>query len=165
MKLIILTIGLPRSGKTTWARQQGFPIVCPDSIRLALHGQRFVPKAEPHVWAIVYTMIEALLLAGHDTVIVDATHTTKKRRAVYVEKFSELADVAAYDLKTDRGICLDRARWDGDKEIVPIIEHMWEQYEELSQLEERILDYDHAGDTADNYDSEGTVPKQKDDEH
>ena len=41
MKEIIVTVGLPRSGKTTWAREQGYPIVNPDSIRLSLHGKRF----------------------------------------------------------------------------------------------------------------------------
>ena len=40
-----------RSGKTTWARQQGVPIVNRDAIRLALHGQRFEPRAESVVWA------------------------------------------------------------------------------------------------------------------
>ena len=40
-----------RSGKTTWARQQGVPIVNPDAIRPALHGQRFEPRAESVVWA------------------------------------------------------------------------------------------------------------------
>ena len=35
---LIVMVGLPRSGKTTWARKQGYPIVNPDSIRLAFHG-------------------------------------------------------------------------------------------------------------------------------
>ncbi len=33
MNRLILTVGLPRSGKTTWALEQGWPIVNPDSIR------------------------------------------------------------------------------------------------------------------------------------
>src|SRR5690554_6874569 len=32
--ILICTVGLPRSGKTTWARKQSYPIVNPDSIRL-----------------------------------------------------------------------------------------------------------------------------------
>lgn len=45
MKKLILTIGLPRSGKSTWAKQQGCPVVNPDSIRLALHGKAYIQEA------------------------------------------------------------------------------------------------------------------------
>jgi predicted kinase len=77
---LILTVGLPRSGKTTWARAQGVPVASPDAISRALHGQRFIGVAEPFVWAIAKLMVRALFLAGHPTVIVDATNTTQKRR-------------------------------------------------------------------------------------
>src|SRR5258706_417694 len=50
---LIVMVGLPWSGKSTWAREQGnWPIVCPDEIRFALHGQRFIAEAEPWVWTI-----------------------------------------------------------------------------------------------------------------
>ena len=73
-KTLILTVGLPRSGKSTWAMQQGYPVVNPDSIRLALHGHRFREESEEHVWAIAKTMVNSLFIAGHDKVIVDATN-------------------------------------------------------------------------------------------
>src|SRR5882672_916000 len=59
-KLLICTVGLPRSGKSTWARSQSFPIVCPDAIRIAIHGQRFISEAEPFVWATAKAMVRAL---------------------------------------------------------------------------------------------------------
>src|SRR5580698_4180408 len=84
MKTLICTVGLPRSGKSTWAQQtmkdKGLPIVNPDAIRLAVHGQRFVAVAEPFVWATAKAMVRSLFLAGHDAMIVDATNTTRKRR-------------------------------------------------------------------------------------
>lgn len=79
-KTLVLCVGLPRSGKSTWARLQECPIVNPDSIRLALHGKPFIPEAEQFVWAIAKTMVRSLFLAGHDRVVVDATNTTRKRR-------------------------------------------------------------------------------------
>lgn len=79
-KVLILTVGLPQSGKSTWARSQSCPIVNPDSIRLALHGKPFIGLAEPYVWAIAKTMVRSLFIAGHHTVILDATNTTRKRR-------------------------------------------------------------------------------------
>jgi len=80
MKTLIMTVGLPRSGKSTWARTQRHPIVNGDSIRLALHGQPYVLEAEPMVSCVKHLMVKALLLAGHDTVILDGTHTTQANR-------------------------------------------------------------------------------------
>src|SRR4051812_20443404 len=83
-KTLHILCGLPRSGKTTLAnslsRERGWPVVCPDAVRLALHGQRFVPEAEAFVWAIAKVMVRALFLAGHDDVVLDATNGTRKRR-------------------------------------------------------------------------------------
>lgn len=77
---LILTVGLPRSGKSTWARAKGVPVVCPDSVRLALHGQEYEPLAEPFVWAAVKLFVRSLFGAGHRTVILDACNVTRKRR-------------------------------------------------------------------------------------
>lgn len=132
--ILICTVGFPRSGKTTWAREQGFPIVNPDSIRLALHGQRFIGLAEPFVWAIAKTMVRALFLAGHTRVILDATNTTKARRdewksSSWETRFKTI-DVCA-------NVCVDRAHSENDIEIVPIIRKMEEQAEPLDSITER----------------------------
>jgi predicted kinase len=65
MKRLVLTVGPPRAGKTTWSQAQGVPIVNPDSVRLALHGRAFFPQAEAMVWAIVGVMVRSLFAAGH----------------------------------------------------------------------------------------------------
>jgi predicted kinase len=133
-KVLILTVGLPRSGKTTWARGQSIPIVSPDSIRLALHGQRFVGLAEPFVWAIARLMARALFLAGHDTVIVDATSTTKQRRDEWRSKDWRLA---FQNIPTSTEECLKRAEAEGDDYIIPIIKKMSDQFEPVSD-DERV---------------------------
>lgn len=120
---IILTVGLPRSGKTTWARQQGLPIVSPDSIRLALHGKRFEALAEDMVWSIVFIMIRSLIMAGNDKVIVDATHVSEKRRAVYRDKFPGYK-ISYKVFHSTKDECIRRALALNDQEIVPIIEKM-----------------------------------------
>lgn len=132
-KILICTVGLPRSGKSTWAKSQAYPIVNPDSVRLAIHGQRFVAEAEPFVWATVKAMVRALFLAGHDRVILDATNTTRKRRDEWRSK--EWATFFRH-FDTPEGVCYDRAEAAGDIGICPIIARMAEQFEPLGDDEE-----------------------------
>ena len=127
-KILIATVGYPRSGKSTWARATGCPIVNPDSIRLALHGQRFVANAEPFVWAIAQTTVRALFLAGHDRVVLDATNTTRKRRLAWV---SEDWTVKWKHIETPAAVCIDRALKASDLEIIPVIERMRAEFEPL----------------------------------
>jgi predicted kinase len=80
-KVLLCMVGLPYSGKSTSAATVGAPIVCPDAIRAALHGHKFIPEAEPMVWAVAKTMVRALFMAGHEVVVLDATNTTRARRS------------------------------------------------------------------------------------
>ncbi len=127
-KTLILTVGLPRSGKTTWARGTGHPIVSPDSVRLALHGQRFAAQAEPFVWAIARLMAEALFLAGHGTVVVDATNVSVKRRDQWREWFPN-ADLVLHVIPTGPDVCLTRAAQAGDDAIMPVINRMAREWD------------------------------------
>lgn len=121
MNTLILTVGLPRSGKSTWAMQQGHPVVNPDSIRLALHGRPFAIEAEPMVWAIAYLMVLALFKAGHSTVVLDATNISEKRRDDWLSKDWQCRYVC---FDTPAHVCIERARSLGQEELVPIIERM-----------------------------------------
>lgn len=131
-KSLVCTVGLPRSGKTTWARSQPFPIVCPDAIRLALHGKRFIDLAEPFVWATAKVMVRALFGAGHDVVILDATNTTRKRRD---EWRSDEWGLYFKDVPTGAITCTARALAEKDEEILPVIERMAGQFEPLADDE------------------------------
>ncbi len=123
---LIMMVGLPRSGKSTHARQLGFPIVSPDAIRLAIHGQRFVASAEPMVWAVAKCMVMALFLAGHKDVILDACNHTAARRKEW-EKSDWVT--ATVEMEASRQVCVDRAFLEDDKEIIPIIDKMHAEYE------------------------------------
>lgn len=120
-KNLILTVGLPRSGKSTWSRQTGVPMVNPDSIRLALHGQRYLALMEPYVWAMARTMVRALFLSGHDTVILDATNLDSGKRQMWLSKewtcFYKVVETSEEE-------CLRRAALTDDEEIVPVIQEM-----------------------------------------
>jgi predicted kinase len=72
---LVLTVGLPLSGKSTWAAQTGVPVVNRDSIRLAIHGPiQFIKKIEDFVSQMEEWIVEALILSGSGNIIIDATH-------------------------------------------------------------------------------------------
>ncbi len=125
---LVCTVGLPRSGKSTWAREQGVPVVNPDAIRLAIHGQPFVASAEPYVWAVAKTMVKALFLAGHTRVILDATNVTRKRRA---EWDSPDWNTCFKVFDTPEHECVRRAIEGNHNALVPVVHRMAAQWETL----------------------------------
>jgi len=132
---LIVMVGLPRSGKSTWARKAGHPIVSPDAIRLALHGQRFIAEAEPFVWAIAKAMVKALFIAGHHAVILDATNNTRKRRLEWISKDWETVFKV---IPESAEVCLERAQAEDDAYIVDVIKRMSAEHEPLGD-DERAL--------------------------
>jgi predicted kinase len=136
-----VTVGLPRSGKTTWARSTGFPIVNPDSVRLALHGQRFLGMAEPMVWAVTFAMVESLRLAGHEDIVVDATNVSAKRRKEWTDRYGP--DVRWKVINTPAEECIRRALADPDpyyaREIIPVIERMAREWDFARSPEEQKI--------------------------
>lgn len=136
-KILIATVGLPRSGKTTWAlafsRSNSVPIVCPDAVRYAIHGQRFASVAERYVWATVHAMIRGLFLAGHSHVILDATNVSRKRRDDL--KSPDWLTVF-HHIDTAPEVC--RLRAANDAEILPVIDRMESEFQPLEEDEPRF---------------------------
>src|SRR5262245_62148171 len=116
-----MCVGLPRSGKSTWSRSTGLPIVQPDAIRLALHGERYKPEAETMVWAIARYMVKALFLAGHMTVILDATSVSEMDRRTWqsVDWFTRVKV-----FHTNEDICKMRAHMTGQDDLIEVIDRM-----------------------------------------
>lgn len=137
MTQLIVTVGLPRSGKTTFCNEllkpKGFVIVNPDSFRLAIHGQVFIPSAEPFVWAAVYAAVDALRLAGHD-VVVDGTHMTKKRRLPWEERGATF-----HLMETKAEVCIARAVATGRDELIPVIQRMAKECDWPAAIGESIF--------------------------
>ena len=137
-KLLVAMQGLPRSGKSTIARQLsqqiGAPIVSRDAIRLALTGQRYVELAEPIVKATSLLMIRALFHAGHVTVICDETNYSRAARDAL--KSPEWSTVF-YEVSTPPELCKVRAKNTGQEDLIPVIDMMWSRREPLGDDEPR----------------------------
>lgn len=113
-KLVIL-VGLARSGKSTYSKEwlntpdpDGLHkvVVNADSIRLALHGQRFLMEREGEVHRTAELMIKTLFLQGCYSILCDETNTTAKnlRKWFRIDPHAEVVY-----LNTSRKICKERA--------------------------------------------------------
>jgi predicted kinase len=118
----------------------GATVVCPDAIRLAIHGRPFVGTAEPFVWATAQAMVRALFHAGHDMVILDATNTTRDRRRMWANG-AGLYDTRFRVFWADREQCASRANSDGRPDLLPVIERMAAQFEPLGDGEAELDDW------------------------
>lgn len=127
-----MTVGLPRCGKSTWARESGFPMVNPDSIRLALYNEPFIRGRESEVWIITGLMVRSLFLAGHTTVVLDATNTIRKYRDDWK---SPLWKREFKIFPKDLGQCIYRAKETGKNYLIPVIEKMYMEYEPITDEE------------------------------
>lgn len=130
-KTLLLCVGLPRSGKTSWIRKTNtlnHPIVETDALRLAIHGEPFIPETEPFVWLVAHYIVRALFLAGHDTVILDSTSVTRKAR----DKWRSGHWIRKYKIfDADADTCIERAIKDNRSDLVPIIEKMDDDWEDV----------------------------------
>lgn len=137
MPTLTVLVGLPRSGKSTYAKQlrarTGAVIVNPDTVRLALHGKKFEPLAEDTVWANVRLMVRSLLMLDHD-VIADATNVTAIRRKEWTPPAGLCGDlrIEYHEVLTDRMVCVERALVDGDVVLADVIQRMVRKYEPVS---------------------------------
>lgn len=110
---LIIMVGLPLSGKSTLAKKisehmPNITVVCPDTIRLALHGNQFIGAAEPFVWAVAQIMARTLLIQGN-TVIIDATNTSSDRRKMWVQMAKEFKKpLIIYHIQVSADVCRER---------------------------------------------------------
>lgn len=141
---LYFTIGAQRSGKSTLAREwlhrkisfageadDGFPRFLWDSdlLRLELYGYRYHHGGESMTFAIKRYAIATALRAGHD-VIVAGTHTSKTsiRRILEIRK-----NALPVLVDTPLAICQERAIATDQADLLPVIERVCRQIDDLKQ--------------------------------
>jgi len=114
---LVVLVGPPGSGKSTWAKQNG---------RGAIHVSQddlidaITPDGFEHIYRLVYAAAEdavarAALAAGH-SVIVDRTNRTRAHRRRWLEIAREAGCAAiAVEMRTPFALCCERNRNRGDR--------------------------------------------------
>lgn len=135
-KKILILIGIPASGKTTWAldyvsKNEKWIRVSRDDFRYMLKNSGETEhKVEQMISTLVINTIEQSIKSGLN-VIVDSTHCKVSHINVLIDKFKYYADIdyRVFDISLDKAIERDRNR---DKKVgVDTIKRMYNNYKIL----------------------------------
>ncbi|MBS0276494.1 MAG: AAA family ATPase [Proteobacteria bacterium] len=105
---MILLVGLPGSGKSTWALRQGLPVLSSDAMRGTLADDVRDQSIHGRVFASLRYLIRQRVAIGRPVTCVDATHLTRKERKPYFR--IRRCQVEAVFFDTPLEICQARNR-------------------------------------------------------
>jgi predicted kinase len=133
-----MLIGLPRSGKSTWVQENKTEkdvVLSADNLRYLVYNQRYWQEGEPLVISILGIVFKMLLQQKKD-IIVDQTNMTRMRRRGVIKMAKDNGyRIHGIVISNSRELCIERARKDGQNDLVPVIKRMSRQYQEPSMEE------------------------------
>lgn len=131
---VIVTLGLPASGKTTWsmeyiAHNANTIRINKDSLRLMLYGESYKPEWEDLVCTIRDLILHESLLKEHDVVVDDTNFKEDHRKrieyiATIYDSTVEIKDFTDVPLE----VCLERNRNRPNPVPEEAIRRMHDQY-------------------------------------
>ena len=108
---IVILVGLPGSGKSTYLERLGVTALSSDAIRLLLADDVTDQTIHGHVFGTLRHLVRERLAIGRPITYVDATHLTPGERRPYVkiaQKYGCQIEALFFDVPLD--VCLDRNR-------------------------------------------------------
>ncbi|MEP7363225.1 MAG: AAA family ATPase [Acidobacteriota bacterium] len=107
--LVLVFVGLPGSGKSTWAEENRVPVISTDALRGVLADDITDQSVNKQVFLYVRALLRTRLAIGRPVTAVDATSVTREGRAVYIRIARHFgARVEAVYFDTPLAECLRR---------------------------------------------------------
>ena len=110
---IILMVGIPASGKSTWAKEfiknnSNYIRFCRDQYRIMLQFSQFLDnRGERLITDMIYSDIRLGLDAGYN-IIIDQTNCKAKYLNEFIKKFDYLADISIKIFDVDINTAIER---------------------------------------------------------
>jgi predicted kinase len=133
---IVIAVGLPGSGKSTWFAGQGIVPLSSDQMRILLSGDEGNQQIHAEVFEAVRALLELRLRIGQAVSYVDATHLKRIYRVPYFEIAARFdADVEALWFDVSLDTCLERNRSRDRRVDEAVMVEMARDFEALSTNE------------------------------
>ncbi|HUA17875.1 MAG TPA: ATP-binding protein [Bryobacteraceae bacterium] len=110
MKLVI-TVGLPGSGKTTYLAKLGVNAISSDEVRRLIADDPTNQSMNARIFAAIRYLVRQRIAAGRPVTYVDATHLTRWERRPYVqlaERYGCKLEALYFDVPVE--VCMRRNR-------------------------------------------------------
>ena len=137
----ILMVGLPRSGKSTWIKDnaQNEIVVSNDWIREEILGTHYSKNANAIIWTIADAALRIVLGQGKDA-IYDGVNLTKETRKFYIDLARQYgAKIKIVLVLTPLEICIERNKV-GQKLPIEVLEKMAGSFERPEREEYDEID-------------------------
>jgi len=108
---VILAIGLPGSGKSSWFKRNSITPLSSDMVRLLLFDDAQEQRFQDLVFSNLRSMLKARLIARRPLNYVDATNLTPHERASWIKLAKDYGyEVQAVFFDVPMEVCLERNR-------------------------------------------------------
>lgn len=108
---VIVLIGLPGSGKSTWLAARALPALSSDAVRRLLWGEENDQRDNARVFAALRCLLRQRLAIGMPATYMDATHLRPWERRPYfplAKRYGATVEALFFDVPLE--VCLERNR-------------------------------------------------------